>query len=40
MYRRRVNSSVYVNNHFAGHAPATAHTLSRMIEELIKKKIE
>jgi uncharacterized protein YecE (DUF72 family) len=38
MYRRQVNSLVYINNHYAGHAPATVRTLSKMVDEAIKIK--
>jgi uncharacterized protein YecE (DUF72 family) len=35
LYRHQVNSLVYVNNHYAGHAPATARALDEMIEASI-----
>ena len=34
--RRQINSLVYVNNHYAGHAPETARRLSRHITDLLR----
>jgi uncharacterized protein YecE (DUF72 family) len=33
MHRRQIDALVYINNHYAGHAPATARTLFQMINE-------
>lgn len=34
MVRRRVKTFVYVNNHYAGHAPATLRRLAGMVQDL------
>lgn len=36
MYRRQINSLVYVNNHYAGFAPGTARRLIQKIQSAIK----
>jgi len=35
IYRRQINSLVYINNHYAGHAPLTARTLSSMLNKSV-----
>ena len=35
IYRRQINSLVYINNHYAGHAPVTARTLSGMLNKSV-----
>jgi uncharacterized protein YecE (DUF72 family) len=34
--KRQIDSLVYVNNHYAGHAPETARRLSRRITEMLR----
>ncbi len=34
--KRQINSLVYVNNHYAGHAPETARRLSRRITDMLR----
>jgi len=33
LYRRQISSLVYINNHYAGHAPATARCLLALVDE-------
>lgn len=35
IYKRQINSLVYINNHYSGHAPVTARTLSGMLNKSV-----